>query len=106
MALIAKLEHHGEGQPASISEIRALQELPLKFPPRPVMVPRTITEGSAADHASDAESSVSTSEQKILDALASLEAVGVTAPSKTQLAAFAGYSNPKSGGFAAHLSRR
>ena len=42
-----------------------------------------------------------TSERKILDALASLEAVGVEAPSKTQLAAFAGYSNPKSGGFAA-----
>lgn len=44
---------------------------------------------------------LSTSEQKVLDALASLEAVGVEAPSKTQLAAFAGYSNPKSGGFAA-----
>ena len=43
---------------------------------------------------------LSTSEQKVLDALASLEAVGVDAPSKTQLAAFAGYSNPKSGGFA------
>ena len=44
---------------------------------------------------------LSTSEQKVLDALASLEAVGVEMPSKTQLAAFAGYSNPKSGGFAA-----
>ena len=43
---------------------------------------------------------LSTSEQKVLDALASLEAVGVETPSKTQLAAFAGYSNPKSGGFA------
>lgn len=38
-------------------------------------------------------------EQKILDALASLEAVGVTTPSKTQVAAFAGYPNSKSGGF-------
>lgn len=47
---------------------------------------------------------VSSSEQKILDALASLEAVGVTAPSKTQLAAFAGYSNPKRGGFAAPVA--
>lgn len=44
---------------------------------------------------------LSTSEQKVLDALSSLEAVGVETPSKTQLAAFAGYSNPKSGGFAA-----
>ncbi len=44
---------------------------------------------------------LSTSEQKILDALASLDAVGVREPTKTQLAAFAGYSNPKSGGFAA-----
>ncbi len=48
-----------------------------------------------------ASSGLSTSEQKVLDALASLEAVGVEAPLKTQLAAFAGYSNPKSGGFAA-----
>ena len=44
---------------------------------------------------------LTSSEQKILDALASLEAVGVRSPSKVQLAAFAGYSNPKSGGFAA-----
>ena len=44
---------------------------------------------------------LSTSEQKVLDALASLEAVGVETPSKTQLAAFARYSNPKSGVFAA-----
>ncbi|MBB5061379.1 hypothetical protein HDF16_006115 [Granulicella aggregans] len=104
LALIAKLEHHGEVQPAPILEMRAPKELPLKFPPRPVVVPRTITEASAADHASDAESPVSTSEQKILDALASLEAVGVIDPSKTQLAAFAGYSNPKSGGFAAPVA--
>jgi ABC-type dipeptide/oligopeptide/nickel transport system ATPase component len=38
-------------------------------------------------------------EQKVLDALASLHAVGVMSPSKTQIAHFAGYSNPKSGGF-------
>jgi len=35
----------------------------------------------------------------VIDDLASLEAVGVETPSKFQLAAFAGYSNPKSGGF-------
>ena len=49
---------------------------------------------------SDEAGVVTMSEQKILDALASLEAVGVASPSKIQLAAFAGYSNPKSGGFA------
>lgn len=43
---------------------------------------------------------LTSSEQKVLDALASLEAVGVETPSKSQLSAFAGYSNPKSGGFA------
>ncbi len=41
------------------------------------------------------------SRREILAALAALEAVGVQAPSKVQLAAFAGYSNAKSGGFAA-----
>jgi multidrug efflux pump subunit AcrA (membrane-fusion protein) len=43
---------------------------------------------------------LTSSEQKVLDALARLEAVGVDSPTKSQLAAFAGYSNPKSGGFA------
>lgn len=43
---------------------------------------------------------LTSSEQKVLDALASLEAVGVETPFKSQLSAFAGYSNPKSGGFA------
>lgn len=42
---------------------------------------------------------ITTAEQKVLDALARLEACGVSSPSKNQLAAFAGYSNPKSGGF-------
>ena len=55
-----------------------------------------------SEHLSNSVSEgLSGSEQKVLDALASLEAVGVEHPSKTQLAAFSGYSNHKSGGFAA-----
>jgi hypothetical protein len=103
-ALIAKLDRNKEEERASAPGLPVPQELPLKFPVRSVVIPRTTMEVSAADHVSDAESQVSTSEQKILDALASLEAVGVIAPSKTQLAAFAGYSNPKSGGFAAPVA--
>lgn len=75
-------------------------------PPAPQLVKRpvvvTVPNGQASE-------GVSMSEQRVLDALASLEAVGVESPSKTQLAAFAGYSNAKSGGFAgpaAALGRR
>jgi len=103
-ALIAKLEQHGEGESASMPKPRAPQKLPLRVPAHPVVIPRMTMEVSPTEPAADTESPISTSEQKILDALASLEAVGVSDPSKTQLAAFAGYSNPKSGGFAAPVA--
>lgn len=83
---------------------RAPPKLPLLVPTQPVVIPRMTMEVFPTESAADAESPVSTSEQKILDAMASLEAVGVSDPSKTQLAAFAGYSNPKSGGFAAPVA--
>ena len=71
------------------------------LPPRPVTAPKTPEGKEPAPAVAAAATGLTTSEQKILDALGSLEAVGVAAPSKVQLAAFAGYSNPKSGGFAA-----
>ncbi len=70
--------------------------------PPPVTTPPKASElKEPAQSVAAASAGLTSSEQKILDALASLEAVGVAAPSKVQLAAFAGYSNPKSGGFAA-----
>jgi hypothetical protein len=80
--------------------------LVVEKPLTPQLVKRPVVAPVAAGEPSEG---VSTSEQKVLDALASLEAVGVESPSKTQLAAFAGYSNAKSGGFAgpaAALGRR
>jgi len=103
-ALISKLEQHGEGEPVSVPELPAPRKLPVKAPVRPVVIPRVSMEVPDPEAAADTESAVSNSEQKIVDALASLEAVGVSNPSKTQLAAFAGYSNPKSGGFAAPVA--
>ncbi len=103
-ALVGKLEHPGEEESVSVPEPPAPQKTPVKAPAQSGVIPRITMEVSAADPAADTESPVSTSEQKILDALASLEAVGVSNPSKTQLAAFAGYSNPKSGGFAAPMA--
>jgi len=103
-ALVGKLEHPGEEESVSVPEPPAPQKIPVKAPAQPGVIPRMTMEVSAADPAADTESPVSTSEQKIVNALASLEAVGVTNPSKTQLAAFAGYSNPKSGGFAAPMA--
>jgi len=103
-ALIDKLEQHGEGEPVSVPELPAPQKLPVKAAALPVVIPRMSMEVPDPEAAADTESPVSTSEQKILDALASLETVGVSNPSKTQLAAFAGYSNPKSGGFAAPVA--
>ncbi len=44
-------------------------------------------------------------EQKILDELAALAALGITAPVKIQLALMSGYSNPRSGGFSEPLRR-
>ena len=67
----------------------------------PAISPPNVRMPSSQPTAALTNDGLSTSEQKVLDALASLEAVGVETPSKTQLAAFAGYSNPKSGGFAA-----
>ena len=43
---------------------------------------------------------LTSSHVKILKAMASLSAIGVTNPERVQVAFFAGYSNPKSGGFA------
>jgi len=79
-------------------------KLPVKAPPKLLVIPRMSIEVADPESLAYTNGAVSSSEQKILDALASLEAVGVTAPSKTQLAAFAGYSNPKSGGFAAPVA--
>ncbi len=90
-----------------LSKLRALtdsaEELGYEVE-QPVVVPvpkKPAQQAPAVIYRSDEAGVVTMSEQKILDALASLEAVGVESPSKTQLAAFAGYSNPKSGGFAA-----
>lgn len=44
-------------------------------------------------------------EQRILDALAELERMGFRDPTRTLVAFFAGYTNPKSGGFAEPISR-
>ena len=71
------IEHVKQGEPTSLS-------------------PGAISPAGAAT----TNDGLTSSEQKVLDALASLEAVGVETPSKSQLSAFAGYSNPKSGGFA------
>ncbi len=73
--------------------------MPLPAIAAPVSKPRPSV-AKAEPAASPTSDGLSTSEQKVLDALASLEAVGVETPSKSQLSAFAGYSNPKSGGFA------
>ena len=81
-----------------ISPVIELSAAPLPVLPTPkVRLPSAKLEPAATLTSDD----LSTSEQKVLDALASLEAVGVDTPLKNQLAAFAGYSNPKSGGFAA-----
>jgi len=102
--LIGKLERHGEGELVSGPESPANKKPPVKVSAQPFVLPRMSMEVPDPESATDTESPVSTSEQKILDALASLEAVGVSNPSKTQLAAFAGYSNPKSGGFASPMA--
>jgi hypothetical protein len=44
-------------------------------------------------------------EQRILDQLAELEAIGLTPTDKQQLALFSGYTNPRSGGFSEPLGR-
>lgn len=46
---------------------------------------------------------LSTAQLKILNALGSLTACGITTPDRAQVAFFAGYSNVKSGGFASTL---
>jgi hypothetical protein len=66
----------------------ARSEIPLIPPPRP---PRAETNGN-----------VSGSQQRILDALASLEAIGQGAPVKTQVALFA-KASPKSSGYTNNL---
>ena len=103
-SLVGKLEQVGESVPIPVLEVPAPQKLSAEAPPQPVVIPRMSMEVPDAEPAASTNGAVSSSEQKILDALASLEAVGVTAPSKTQLAAFAGYSNPKGGGFAAPVA--
>ncbi len=102
--LISKLEQHGEGEPVSIPELPAARKLPVKAPIRPVVIPQMSMKVPDPEAAADTESTVSNSEQKIVDALASLEVVGASNPSKTQLAAFAGFLNPTSGGFAASVA--
>jgi hypothetical protein len=44
-------------------------------------------------------------EQKVLDELASLEALGITSPPKAQVSVLCGYANPRSGGFSGPLGR-
>lgn len=44
-------------------------------------------------------------EQKILDELAGLEALGIPTPDKAQVSALCGYTNPRSGGFSGPLGR-
>jgi len=104
-SLIGKLEQNSEGEAVSVPVSSAPQKLPVKVPAPVPVLPRKKMEMPTPEPAlADRDGAVSTSEQKILDALASLEAVGVANPLKTQLAAFAGYSNPKSGGFAAPVA--
>ena len=94
-SLVEKLEgkhfpHVEQSMPTPLSP--SVPSVPVSKPKPPIAKTEPVTFATS--------NGLSTSEQKVLDALASLEAVGVGAPSKTQLAAFAGYSNPKSGGFA------
>lgn len=69
---------------------------PSRKPPAP---PTTHRPGAPA---ADGERSVTPAQQRILNALASLELIGVTQPSKTQLALFA-QASPKSSGYTNNL---
>ena len=44
-------------------------------------------------------------EQKILNELSALAAIGLTAPDRVQLGLFCGYTNPRSGGFTGPLKK-
>ena len=109
--LARELQHAEDAKQEAISALRAvLDSLESGTAPRSLEAPRTPQPIVAlkVSRPKEPTSSIAapseqltTSEQKILNALASLEAVGVATPLKIQLAAFAGYSNPKSGGFAA-----
>ena len=104
-----ELQHAEDAKREAISALRAVLDSlesssaprSLEVSPSPVAAPKASKPSNPAPSVSAPVSGLTSSEQKILDALASLEAVGVATPSKVQLAAFAGYSNPKSGGFAA-----
>lgn len=73
--------------------------------PRPVPSPAAALKNSAANHSSQASSEtggMSPARQRLLDALADLEDIGIAMARKTQLALWAGVS-PKSSGFANNL---
>ena len=97
-ALQSLVERFGGRRPSHVEQL--MIKPPSSLAPPVAEVKPKLPVVKAEPVAASPSSGLSTSEQKVLDALASLEAVGVDAPSKTQLAAFAGYSNPKSGGFA------
>ena len=91
--LVGRLDRSGPPQKVK-TPVTPIKEAASTPTPRPAArPPRAHVEALTHD-------GVSTGEQKILDALANLEAVGVTSPPKSQVSAFAGYSNPNSGGFA------
>lgn len=103
-SLVSKLERNNSSALTPASGIPSPLDLLVGAPLQSGVIPRMSMEVPDLELSSYVMGTVSRSEQKILDALASLEAIGVIAPSKIQLAAFAGYSDAKSDGFAAPMA--
>lgn len=78
-----------------VASVRPAHVVPRPAPPRPTRAPANGHDGGA----------ITGPEQKVLDELASLEALGITTPPKGQVSVLCGYANPRSGGFSGPLGR-
>lgn len=86
--------------------VRATRVTPIGAEPRPGPRPGPIGRRDAPGSIGRApDGALAGVEQKILDELAALAAIGIDAPDRIQLAFMAGYTNARSGGFSEPLGR-
>jgi len=102
LAALVALAEEVEKAGVEVAEVQALRIVaprptpPARMEPRVRATPPTTVEGNGH---------VSAVEQKILNELAELEAMGIAQPDKAQLGLMCGYTNPRSGGFSEPLAR-
>lgn len=102
-ALLGALQSVGTPPPPPVAMRPRPQLVPA--PPRPVAPPRAPRAGNGKDHGDRALDNLTGPEQKILDELAGLAALGIHQPPKPQVSALCSYANPRSGGFSGPLGR-